>query len=1346
MFFNGFPKIVFLYSFPNLSQLVIINQSITVIENLDMCSNLVSLWICECDISVIEGLDQCCQIRNLYLYDNKIRKIENLYTLRLLEILWLNNNKIECIEGLNELVILLELNLAGNTIKSIGNSLRNNISMEKLDLSGNQLESTDDLLRLSKLPKLKYLIVNGPDYLPNPVLGHTNYFLFLIYHFPHLKRLDTFDVSSAYLRDIVVNIINKKRLFYTMKIGSLQRDTAFMKLQLRLSCSRRCEQAKSRLSELRKLTKLMEISPNQHTIDPWEIQRKVNRVQSNFERYHAELEFYLQKVDRRHSEIKSLFQREFSSCGNFKFELSVDKIWVNLCNELINSRFCNSEFGMNAFRRIRTHRVIKLKDFHNEANYEKSIQHFLDQADAREQLATGDDCRLQDYLFLVVGDGIGDGIGDANDDGGLMRILDSVYSCSDGRAVIRLTNSLFHGDLWRASRRDPPDEVQYGRVVMVKVFSGFLTTDESDLSAIASDGPNNSPYDTWRIPTRLCDHRNTCSCSNYKYDWYFRSNKLLVPEYVVDYEYVLGEQQQQQEALSPLYHILHGIANDQSACDALGDTDQREIEAMRRQLTVDNDAGQENPLAMLCLNGGTLVTITVLDLTNARLKSVAEIATLPSLSQLIMPFNDLTTVADIANDTLTIVDVSFNRIGTLSDMHRLPALVRLDVGHNLLVDLREEVATLESQLPQLQRLDVRRNAFRQPASVRWRIVGVLRGLKILDDVEIGDDEVKAAQQFVAQSRISPGKIATYGRTDTARPRSLLIDDLAATLLAHSDNVVPLPLSDQPRLHRITSLCLDGQSLCSMAGLEPLVNLRFLSLANNLVSRIEGLDHCVQLEELTLDGNSIRTIENLARLQKLRKLSVNDNRVDSVAYLRNLPHMQVVSLHTNRVTSFVGMECCHALVELYAANNGIRDSSEILLLRGLCQLALVDLHHNPISAASDQHHYRLNMIFTLKHLRALDGVCVDSAEVCQSKDVLGGRLSLDFIGDKIGSDDYGALTELDLSGCGLKSVDLAPVDKLHNLCSLNLENNQLTSFSGLVSMHRLRVLCLNSNAIESLLCRPSKTAVPALTPKCDRVNLTSLEVLHLGYNNIRSISQLGLHEIPSLRALFLQGNDIATVDGLDGLVRLRELVLDQNRIKHVAENSLAHNADLREIHLDDNRLRNVTGLFQLKSLTRLYLVNNRIADLHDLDLFRCLQGLVDTSLHGNPVARRHQHRGYLMQLVPSLLMIDGIEVTDDERLRLEMSLDDNSDCNMLPGILNQSTKMPNAKIANPNLLLGSDCLRADLQSKKRSTAMNYYNFNNKTNSIQLVANSKTIYFYDPISQIESIPRLNFNKRK
>ncbi|EDL36531.1 leucine rich repeat containing 9, isoform CRA_a [Mus musculus] len=202
MFFSGYPRIVGLSLFHNLSSLTIVAQDIREISGLETCLQLKELWIAECCIEKIEGLQGCRNLEKLYLYYNKISKIENLEKLIKLEVLWLNHNMIKNIEGLQTLKNLKDLNLAGNLVSSIGRCLDPNEQLEKLNLSGNQITSFKDLTNLTKLTHLKDLCLNDPQYKSNPVCQLCNYSTHVLYHLPSLQRLDTFDVSAKQIKEL----------------------------------------------------------------------------------------------------------------------------------------------------------------------------------------------------------------------------------------------------------------------------------------------------------------------------------------------------------------------------------------------------------------------------------------------------------------------------------------------------------------------------------------------------------------------------------------------------------------------------------------------------------------------------------------------------------------------------------------------------------------------------------------------------------------------------------------------------------------------------------------------------------------------------------------------------------------------------------------------------------------------------------------------------------------------------------------------------------------------------------------------------------------------------------------
>lgn len=296
------------------------------------------------------------------------------------------------------------------------------------------------------------------------------------------------------------------------------------------------------------------------------------------------------------------------------------------------------------------------------------------------------------------------------------------------------------------------------------------------------------------------------------------------------------------------------------------------------------------------------------------------------------------------------------------------------------------------------------------------------------------------------------------------------------------------------------------------------------------------------------------------------------------------------------------------------------------------------------------YYRLYAIYHLHYLKMLDAVSVELSEVETSKDTFGGRLTTDYLVEKLGHSNFLEICELDMPNCNLRSVELSSKDIFNNLRSLNLEQNNLTCFGGIFQIVNLKVLCLNYNFIECII---PKSFENATKDEQNKPILHNLEVLHLGYNGIRHMSLLKLDCLPSLKMLFLQGNEISKVEGLENLCELRELVLDKNKLKSLHETSFINQKKLKELHIENNMLQKLNYLEELVCLERLYIGSNRIQDTLEFEKLINLTKLFEISLIDNPVTRRHMHRPFLIFHRPSLLYIDGIVITNDERIRAEL---------------------------------------------------------------------------------------------
>lgn len=267
--------------------------------------------------------------------------------------------------------------------------------------------------------------------------------------------------------------------------------------------------------------------------------------------------------------------------------------------------------------------------------------------------------------------------------------------------------------------------------------------------------------------------------------------------------------------------------------------------------------------------------------------------------------------------------------------------------------------------------------------------------------------------------------------------------------------------------------------------------------------------------MSLENNLIQSLNGLENLEQLRKLNLSNNEISEDPILEwnpNLTWLVYLSISKNRLTTFRFILKLPALIELYASFNQVTNIREVFHLKRLSGLVIVDLSSNPMCA---QAKYRLFVVYHLKALKSLDGALVEPSELVEARECFGGKLTCDYVAEKLNChDSLSELRSLDVPSASIRVVDLA--EQLENLRTLNLENNALTSFSGIIYLKNLRLLCLNYNKIECIF--PKSAKLLASDP-----NLPNLEVLHLGYNGISDLIALQIGRLTSLKALFLQGN-------------------------------------------------------------------------------------------------------------------------------------------------------------------------------------------------------------------------------
>ncbi|GBG33139.1 Leucine-rich repeat neuronal protein 1 [Hondaea fermentalgiana] len=140
----------------------------------------------------------------------------------------------------------------------------------------------------------------------------------------------------------------------------------------------------------------------------------------------------------------------------------------------------------------------------------------------------------------------------------------------------------------------------------------------------------------------------------------------------------------------------------------------------------------------------------------------------------------------------------------------------------------------------------------------------------------------------------------------------------------------------------------------------------------------------------------------------------------------------------------------------------------------------------------------------------------------------------------------------------------------------------------------------------------------------------------------SLSGNGLRQIPSLPArlcvLSLRGNALESLRDLDHLMCLEELDASENQLTSL-EGLYSCAQTLRTLNVRGNRLRRVSGLEIMVALQHLDLSQNQLGRLSDLRSLSCNVNLTELRLADNPVAALPTFRQLVMDMNPSVRILD-----------------------------------------------------------------------------------------------------------
>ncbi|KDO22682.1 hypothetical protein SPRG_10996 [Saprolegnia parasitica CBS 223.65] len=208
----------------------------------------------------------------------------------------------------------------------------------------------------------------------------------------------------------------------------------------------------------------------------------------------------------------------------------------------------------------------------------------------------------------------------------------------------------------------------------------------------------------------------------------------------------------------------------------------------------------------------------------------------------------------------------------------------------------------------------------------------------------------------------------------------------------------------------------------------------------------------------------------------------------------------------------------------------------------------------------------------------------------------------------------AFTAVDINGKELGSLD--QIKDFRHLRFVNVARNKLSDASPVTALEYLVHLNLAENSFREI-------------PKLKNAHLKALDV------SKNQLTALTGGESKSLEALKVNGNAITSLTGLGDFPALKALEISQNAIAELA--------------VFENQLTNLNGLGAFPNLTSFKAELNNMTTLADLAALGALTKLQDVDLTGNAVTEVEHYRLDMLLLLPKLSKLDGIAITDDERL-------------------------------------------------------------------------------------------------
>jgi Leucine-rich repeat (LRR) protein len=336
-------------------------------------------------------------------------------------------------------------------------------------------------------------------------------------------------------------------------------------------------------------------------------------------------------------------------------------------------------------------------------------------------------------------------------------------------------------------------------------------------------------------------------------------------------------------------------------------------------------------------------------------------------------------------------------------------------------------------------------------------------------------------------------------------------------------------------------------------------LEELDLSQNFIDSIENLAFFPRLKKLSLNNCGLDTISKFPFMKELTQLNISNNRPVEVASLKNAPKLAELDLSSCSLSS-VALPDLPQLKKLDLSGNPLNDLSSLAKYKELKELKIMNTFKGDLTLPAMDKLESIDIGSNLLDRFNSAGVFAKLRACKNLKSIKADNNALERLNDLLYNDHAGIdsagmsfplLEELNISNNTI--TYLGGLSQFKNLKTLVAANNKFTRIEDLCKIRTLTDLDISGNAVKSLRGIEQLKQLQTLDLSfCGIVqdmnaisSMKNLVSLRIAANNLNSIKDL--LELRELKILYLQGNRITTIAGIEKLVNLEELNLRDNSI-------------------------------------------------------------------------------------------------------------------------------------------------------------------------------------------------------